>query len=69
MEELLMRMQAILRRTDETGKAAEQENIYQIGNYTFDYNRQVLTFRGKENKLTSKERDCCSCSASTRTMY
>jgi len=55
MEELIMRMTAILRRTDESGKAAEQENVYEIGGYTFDYNRQLLTFRGKEKKLTSKE--------------
>jgi DNA-binding response OmpR family regulator len=54
MEELLLRMQAILRRTDEN-KAGTPDNSYNIGQYTFDYNRQVLTIRGKEQKLTSKE--------------
>jgi DNA-binding response OmpR family regulator len=55
MEELLLRMQAILRRTEETVKNAEQENIFTIGQYVFDFNRQLLTLRGKELKLTSKE--------------
>jgi DNA-binding response OmpR family regulator len=55
MEELLLRMQAILRRTDETIKAAGSENSYTIGIYTFDYNRQTLISKNKEQKLTSKE--------------
>jgi DNA-binding response OmpR family regulator len=55
MEELLMRLQAILRRTEDSGRTAENENIYQIGKYHFDFNRQVLSIKGKEKKLTSKE--------------
>ena len=55
MEELLMRMVAILRRTDESFKSGSQENIYTIGNYLFDYNRQSLIIRDQEQKLTSKE--------------
>lgn len=55
MEELLMRMQAILRRTEETMRPAAPDNIFHIGSYIFDYNRQSLTFRNKEQKLTSKE--------------
>jgi len=55
MEELLMRMQAILRRTDEPGKNTVSNNVYTIGHYTFDFNRQLLSIRGKELKLTSKE--------------
>lgn len=55
MEELLMRMHAILRRTDESGKTGQGENIFSIGKYAFDFNRQVLSFQGKEQKLTSKE--------------
>ena len=55
MEELLMRMQAILRRTEDSGRNAENENTYQIGRYTFDFNRQILSIKGKEQKLTSKE--------------
>jgi DNA-binding response OmpR family regulator len=55
MEELMMRMQAILRRTEEPVKTQDQENIFQLGNYTFDFNRQILSIEGREQKLTSKE--------------
>ncbi|MCX6279375.1 MAG: response regulator transcription factor [Bacteroidetes bacterium] len=55
MEELLLRIQAILRRTDDTSKSGAVENIFQIGSYVFDFNRQTLTNRKKEQKLTSKE--------------
>jgi len=55
MEELMMRMQAILRRTEDTGRNAKNENTYQLGKYSFDFNRQVLTIKGKDQKLTSKE--------------
>ncbi|MCX6247224.1 MAG: response regulator transcription factor [Bacteroidetes bacterium] len=55
MEELLMRLQAILRRTEDTGRNPENDNTYQIGKYSFDFNRQVLSIKGKEKKLTSKE--------------
>ena len=55
MEELLMRLQAILRRTEDPSRTAENENVFQIGRYTFDFNRQILTIKGKDQKLTSKE--------------
>lgn len=55
MEELLLRMSAILRRTEDPAKTPEQENIFNIGRYVFDYNRQLLTIRDKEMRLTSKE--------------
>jgi len=55
MEELLLRIQAILRRSEETAKPAGPQGIYRIGNYTFDFHRQVLTIQNKEKKLTSKE--------------
>jgi two-component system, OmpR family, response regulator len=55
MEELLMRMQAILRRTDENFRTAGNEHLFQVGKYVFDFNRQSLTIGDKEQKLTSKE--------------
>ena len=55
MEELLMRMQAILRRTDEGVKAGMSENVFDVGKYTFDFNHQILKIGVKEQKLTSKE--------------
>lgn len=55
MEELLLRMHAILRRTDEGGKTTANDNVFSLGAYTFDFNHQLLTIGGKEQKLTSKE--------------
>lgn len=55
MEELLVRMQAILRRSDDSLRNTAPDNIFRIGQYTFDYNRQILSIRGREQKLTSKE--------------
>ena len=55
MEELMLRMQAILRRTEDGPKTGAADNLYSIGGYTFDYNRQTLIYRNREQKLTSKE--------------
>jgi DNA-binding response OmpR family regulator len=55
MEELLLRMHAILRRTEEREKTDDQANIFKLGQYLFDFDRQLLTIKGKEQKLTSKE--------------
>lgn len=55
MEELLVRMEAILRRTSaRTGDDVLAGNC-QIGRYHFDYNHQTLSSEGFEQKLTSKE--------------
>lgn len=55
MEELLMRMKAILRRVNEKIDGEISKNVFKIGKYTFDFNRQILKFEDKEQKLTSKE--------------
>lgn len=55
MEELLMRMKAILRRVQEGDERESKTSIYKIGKMNFDYNRQLLTSPTSENKLTSKE--------------
>ncbi|MDR0969205.1 MAG: response regulator transcription factor [Lentimicrobiaceae bacterium] len=52
MEELLMRIKAILRRSAED---IVRQTIFEIGSFTFDYNSYTLTHNGKENKLTFKE--------------
>jgi DNA-binding response OmpR family regulator len=31
------------------------DNIFRIGQYTFDFNRQILSIHNSEQKLTSKE--------------
>jgi len=53
MEELLMRIEAILRRTI---KHSNQE-IFRIGNFLFDANKQLLTKDSESIKLTTKESD------------
>ncbi|MDO8898143.1 MAG: response regulator transcription factor [Bacteroidales bacterium] len=53
MEELLLRMKAIIRRSAED---TIRPSIFTIGSFTFDYNRQLLQRQGTEDsKLTSKE--------------
>jgi DNA-binding response OmpR family regulator len=53
MEELLARMEAILRRSDQAKD--EEIQTFNIGIYAFDYKRQVLAYKDHEQKLTSKE--------------
>lgn len=55
MEELLMRMKAILRRVNEGSEAEKLTSVYKLGKLSFDYNRQLLSSPAGENKLTSKE--------------
>ena len=55
MEELLMRMKAILRRIQEGSGIDSKSSVYKIGRLTFDYTRQVLTAPSGETKLTRKE--------------
>lgn len=55
MEELLLRIKAILRRTEnKTIKNSDQEE-FKIGKYKFDYKHQVLDLKGVQHKLTTKE--------------
>ncbi len=56
MEELLLRIQAVLRRYQKISLPHEQpQNIFQLGKYTFDFDHQLLTIRDTSQKLTSKE--------------
>jgi DNA-binding response OmpR family regulator len=55
MEELLLRIKAIIRRTDKkTAKVFDQDE-FTIGGYKFDYKHQQLIFKGGQHKLTTKE--------------
>lgn len=54
MEELLMRLKAILRRTKGESRTPEK-TTYEIGNLHFDFKNQVLKSNVKEYHLTSKE--------------
>jgi two-component system, OmpR family, response regulator len=53
MEELLFRIEAILRRIK--GKKAKDVTSYKIGRFVFDSQKQVLSLDSSEVKLTTKE--------------
>ena len=53
MEELVFRIEAILRRV--RGKKNKESNIYKIGKFTFDTQKQILSTAEKQTKLTTKE--------------
>lgn len=53
MDELVYRMEAILRRVK--GKAQKAQTVYQLGKYTFDTQRQTLSTEEGQTKLTTKE--------------
>lgn len=57
MEELLVRMNAILRRSSALPDDEEKAVIQSIGDYQFDYNKQRLTRNDVEIKLTTKENE------------
>lgn len=54
MEELIMRIEAILRRTSQEGQASSQQ-VYTLGKYTFDTRKQTLSEGEESVKLTTKE--------------
>ena len=54
MEELLFRIEAILRRTKADSKFSG-ETVYKLGKYTFDFQKQALSSDDTVHKLTTKE--------------
>lgn len=57
MEELLARMNAILRRSSALPDSSDQAIEHLIGRYKFDYNKQRLMLDQNEIKLTTKENE------------
>ncbi|WP_372776597.1 response regulator transcription factor [Mangrovibacterium sp.] len=58
MEELIFRIEAILRRTAlETNKSGSEQSIFKLGRFTFDPRKQILTNEQEDEsvKLTTKE--------------
>jgi len=53
MEELLFRIEAIIRRVK--GKKSKEVSTYQIGKYNFDTQKQLLMLDDQQTKLTTKE--------------
>lgn len=55
MEEVVFRIEAILRRV--RGKKTANLSVYQIGKFTFDSKKQILSIDNTHEKLTTKEAD------------
>jgi DNA-binding response OmpR family regulator len=55
IEELLLRIEAILRRTKGIRATASQEQVFKIGGYTFDFAKQTLSSASSSHSLTTKE--------------
>ncbi len=58
MEELTLRMEAILRRV--RGKKTRETTVYNIGKFVFDSMKQTLTMGDQVTKLTTKESELLS---------
>jgi len=56
MEELIFRIEAILRRTTQESQASAQQT-FTLGKYTFDTRKQILSDGDSTVKLTTKESD------------
>ncbi len=58
-EELLLRIRAILRRTQSSGSENRIQGsvIFKIGKYKFDSRKSILTCSGNDKKLTSRENE------------
>jgi len=70
MEELLMRMNAILRRTQNQATKSPPKKKHEIGSFKFDQDHQTLLIGKKSTKLTSKESDLLGllCNTGTETL-
>src|SRR5882757_11096486 len=56
IEELLLRINALLKRVGNNDKKEEErQTIFNIGQYTFDFTAQMITIGGNQQKLSTKE--------------
>ena len=55
MEELIFRIEAIMRRTTSGATVTKKEDSYSIGHYTFEPLKQILSYKDQQIKLTTKE--------------
>ena len=56
IEELLLRINALLKRVSKDNTSAEPaQTQFEIGKYTFDYTTQLIHFNGQQQKLSTKE--------------
>jgi two-component system, OmpR family, response regulator len=57
MEELVVRINAILRRSAAIPDQSDEQVDFTVGKFAFDYNSQKLKLDGEESKLTTKENE------------
>jgi len=56
IEELLLRINALLKRTENSEKKEEeQQSNFKVGKYNFDYKGQTISIQGVSQKLSTKE--------------
>lgn len=57
IEELLLRINALLKRVSAAQSVTQEEEPkqFEIGDYTFDYTTQLIHFNGSQQKLSTKE--------------
>ncbi|MBE7178722.1 MAG: response regulator transcription factor [Mucilaginibacter polytrichastri] len=55
IEELLLRINALLRRSLTPEKSTEVQKNFSIGKYDFDYTAQIIRWDGQQQKLSTKE--------------
>jgi DNA-binding response OmpR family regulator len=56
IEELLLRINALLKRVGNTDRQEEEkQTIFKIGRYTFDYTQQIISIADTQQKLSTKE--------------
>ncbi|HAN76931.1 MAG TPA: DNA-binding response regulator [Bacteroidales bacterium] len=56
-EELLVRIDAVMRRYNQSRPKVEKRNVFQIGLYVFDYENKTLALNKNEIHLTKRESD------------
>lgn len=54
VEELLLRINALLKRASKD-KDEEVSDKFEIGDYFFDYTSQIISYKGQQQKLSTKE--------------
>src|SRR6201746_2623905 len=56
IEELLLRINALLKRANNSDKHEEEKQTsFKIGQYTFEYTSQLISINGEQQKLSTKE--------------
>ena len=55
IEELLLRVNALLKRAESAERREEKQSAFKIGAYDFDYSAQIIAINGSQQKLSTKE--------------